>query len=94
MLSVSSVAEEHSAGLDFLNKLWGYCNLGNNKELLVTLPVALGNLFTNLQVSDISASADGAMPFGAQRINDNQIKVYCNTPYDSSGDCYYLIFSA
>lgn len=74
--------------------LWGYCNLGNNKELLVTLPVALGNLFTNLQVSDISASADGAMPFGAQRINNNQIKVYCNTPYDSSGDCYYLIFSA
>ena len=58
--------------------------MGNNKELLVTLPVALGNLFTNLQVSDISASADGAMPFGAQRINDNQIKVYCNTPYDSS----------
>ena len=80
--------------LQFVAKLWGYCNLGNNKELLVTLPVALGNLFTNLQVSDISASADGVMPFGAQRINDNQIKVYCNTPYDSSGDCYYLIFSA
>lgn len=76
------------------NRLWGYCNLGNNKELLVTLPVVLGNLFTNLQVSDISASADGAMPFGAQRINNNQIKVYCNTPYDSSGDYYYLILSA
>ena len=66
----------------------------NNKELLVTLPIALGNLFTNLQVSDISATFEGVMPFGGQRISANQIKLYCNTPYDSSGDCYYLIFSA
>lgn len=74
MLSVSSVAEEHSAGLDFLNKLWGRVSINADNNYCWNFPTTLKSSGFIALSTDVEGNIDLVKPIGLSSLYLNRLQ--------------------